>query len=175
MFQSLRTGTPIYILYKKERKLAIGEVVEVSSPTQQFGMTYQNGLLAPPKSFVDIRVNIGTETINLQSLPADMTIADFGNTGMVVSENREQMTNEIDAFEATSTRALGEVDMHKDIVARCKEMRAQLNPQIAKEVEQAKEIEGLKADITEIKSLLKALGRNSSKKKTDNEYENDSD
>lgn len=160
MFQSLRKGTPLYILNKKERNLTIGEVAEVSAPTQQFGTTYQNGFLAPPKSFVDISVNVNGEIINLQGLPADVTIADFGGTGMVVSESRDQMNSELDAFEATSAKALSEEEMHRDIVAKCKEMRAILNPQIAKEVKQAKEIEGIKAEITEIKSLLQALGQN---------------
>lgn len=160
MFQSLRKGTPLYILYKNEPKLAIAEVVSVSDPIPQFGTTYQNGLIAPPKSFVDIQASVGTETINLQNMPADVSIADFGNTGMVVSESRDQMMNEIDAFRTASARALGEVDRHKNIVAKCEEMIASLNPHIAKEVEQAKEIEGLKSDIAEIKSLLQALGQN---------------
>ena len=88
MFQGLRPAAPIYILYKAEPRIAVGEVVSVSNPVPQYSATaYQNGMVMPPKAYVDIKIRIADEMVDLQRLPADATIADFGNSGMVVSES----------------------------------------------------------------------------------------
>lgn len=170
MFQNLRSGSPFYILYKNELKLSIGEVVNVGVPVPQYGTTYQNGVLSTPKSYVDVKVNVNGEEINLQKLPADLSIADFGTSGMVVSENREAITNEIDAIKSIRVRELSREKQNKEDVVKCDQMLAYLNPHLAKEAEQNAEMENLKKkiesygdDIAEIKSLLKSLGRNSSK------------
>lgn len=159
MFQNLRGGSPFYILYKNEPKLSVGEVQSVSTPLPQFSTSYQNGILTPPKSVVDVKVTVEGKEVELQKLPADVVIADFGNAGMVVSESREAIQSEIEAFKNNSVRALGEVDHHKAVVSECDKMLAVLNPQLAKEAEQAQEIEYLKGEMSDIKEMLsKVLG-----------------
>lgn len=165
MFQSLRTGSPFYILYKSEPKLSVGEVESVGSPVPQYGTTYQNGMITPPKNFVDVKVRIGGELVNLQMLPAELSIADFGTSGMVVSESREDILNEIIGFQGIAERELQDVPKNEHIVSECKAMRAMLDPQIAKEVEQSKKIEMLESRLGNIESMLsKALGRSSKTK-----------
>lgn len=165
MFQNLRSGAPFYILYKSEPKLSIGEVVSVGAPVPQFGNTYQNGILTPPKSTVDVKVSVSGEDVMLQSLPSDLSIADFGSSGMVVSESKDAIQSEIDAFKSTSVRALGEVERHKKIVSACDEMLCALNPQIAREAEQSSRIDSLEGKLTNIEQMLaKVLGRNSKSK-----------
>lgn len=168
MFQGLRGSSPFYILYKKEPRLAIGEVVSVSNPTPQYASTtYQNGIMMPPKNFVDIKVRVGEETLDFQKIPADATIADFGINGMVVSESRDAMINEIDGFKKISERALADVEQHQHIVTECDTMLKALNPQLKREAEQSQDIENLKrsmadlrGDMNDIKGMLtKALGR----------------
>lgn len=173
MFQGLRVGSPIFILSKNEPKIDIAEVVSVGNPTPQYNAaTFQGGNFLPPKNTVDIKARIGEQVIDLQKLPADVSIADFGTSGMVVSESRDAILSEIDGFKKLSLRALEDVDRHKHIVVECDNMLASLNPQIRKEAEQAEEIANLKRgmadlrdDMTDIKGMLtKALNRSSSKK-----------
>lgn len=154
MFQGLRSGAPLYIFYKNEPKVCVGEVVSVSTPMPQFGTTYQNGIISPPQNFVDLKITVDGEEINLQKLPAEVTIADFGNTGMVVSESKDAILNEIDAFRNISVRALADVEKHQRNVTECDKMLAELNPHIAKEAEQAKKIAGLESELSEIKAML---------------------
>lgn len=172
MFQGLRASSPFYILYKNEPRVAIGEVISVSNPVPQFGATaYQNGLMTTPKSFVDIKVRVGEEVLDLQKLPADSTIADFGGNGMVVSESREAIINEVDGFKKASERVLADVGRHRKIVSECDKMLSELSPQLKREAEQAEEIENLKQgmgnlrdDLADIKALLsKALNRSPKK------------
>lgn len=167
MLSGLRQGAPIYVLYKNELKTAIGEVVAVSNPVPQYGTTYNAGILAQPKTVVDVRVRIGSETVDFQKLPADQSIADFGPNGIVISETRDGILAEIDAYQKRSETALAETPRHEQIIAACKSMRSELDPAIRKEAEQTAEIANLKKgmadmrdDLADIKALLsKSLNR----------------
>lgn len=173
MFQGLRVGSPIYLLSKSEPKIDIAEVVSVGNPTAQYNTaSFQNGSFVPPVNTVDIKVRIGEQVIDLQKMPAEQSIADFGSAGMVVSESRDAIINEIDAFKKLSLRALEDVDKHKHIVSECDNMLASLNPHLKKEAEQAEEIANLKRgmadlrdDMTDIKGMLTKALRGSSKTK----------
>lgn len=160
----MRTGTAFYVLNKVEPKLSVGEVVSVGLPVPQFGTTFQNGIMAAPKNTVDVKVKIDGNDVDFQKLPADSGIADFGNSGMVVSESKDAILTEIEAMRAISQRAIGEMPRHESIVAESDRMIAALNPSVAKEAEQAKEIESLKNELSDIKAMLsRALGHESKK------------
>lgn len=161
MFQGIRNSSPIYILHKTEPRLEVGEVVSVSNPLTQYGAT------AFPAGFgsrtVDIKVRINETVHDFKGLPAEASIADSG-AGMVVSESKDAILNEIDGFSKNSERALAEVEHHRAVVEECRKMREALNPQLKKEAEQALEIESLKRGMAEIKSMIEALGHSQSKK-----------
>lgn len=164
MLSGLRAGTPLYVLYKNEPRIAIGEVLTVSNPVPQFGTVYQSGIPMPPKTTVDIKVKINGEEVTFQKLPSDQSVADFGTSGIVISESREAIINEIEGYKKLSEKALQDVDRHKKIIAECGKMLGELNPQIKREAEQAREIAGLKGDITAIKNMLAQLTSYSPKK-----------
>lgn len=154
MFQELRTAAPIYILYKSEPRIAIGEVINRSDPKPQFGTTtYQNGMIMPPRSVVDVMVRISDEVVKLQDLPAEASIADSGK-GMVVSESRDAIISEINGYKMSSRRALDEIEKHQHIVEQCDVMLAELNPQLKKEAEQSAEIENLKKGMADLQDTL---------------------
>ena len=161
MFSNLRNGTPLYVLHKSEPRLEIGEVISVSSPMPQFGQTYTAGFQMPgQKMLVDVKIKTQNGDIDLQKLPADSSIADFGN-GMVVSESREAILNEIDALRKSSQRVIESVDYHKAVIGKCTDLMAELNPQLKQDVERAKELDtlkrevgGIKDDMVEIKGML---------------------
>lgn len=170
MFQGLRESSPFYILYKADPRLVVGEVVSVSNPVPQFGnIPYQAGSILPPKSYVDVKVSVGSETMDFQKLPADAVIADFGANNVVVSESKDAILNEIMGFRKVSEKALSETEHHKHVVTECDKMLMDLNPQIRKEAEQAEEIDNLKKGLEDLRGcmvdlkgmLSQALGRNS--------------
>lgn len=157
MFQGLRQASPIYILYKSEPRIVIGEVIGVSNPEPQFPATaFQAGVI-PPKSIVDVKARVGEDIIDLQKLPADAVIADCGNSGIVVSESRDAIASEIDGLRKMSQRILDDMGRHKHIVEQCDVMLADLNPQIKKEAEQTAEIENLKKGMSELQDTLADL------------------
>lgn len=158
MFSNLRVGTPLYILHKQDPKLEIGEVTFVSQPSPQFGATYTAGYPMPaPKMLVDVKIKSSSgEVVDLQKLPADLSIADFGN-GMVVSESRDAIYNEIDALRKTSQRVVESMDYHQSVMSKCTDLMAELNPQVKQEAEfdsLKQEVCGIKGDLQELKGML---------------------
>ena len=94
MFNSLRQGSPFFILEKvDEPKLKIGSVVSVSQPTPKYNNTF-----IPNQQFgemtVDVVVKVGEEEIKFEKLPSNLSIANFGANGVVVSESKEAMNSE---------------------------------------------------------------------------------
>lgn len=162
MFKDLRSGSPFYILYKNEPRLAVAEVKEVGLPVPQFGLTYQSGLMSQPRNTVDIKVSIDGEDVTLQKIPADLAIADFGS-GMVVSEDSNSISNEITALMKNSERMLSDTSKHEHIVTECKNMLGILNPHLAKENEQEKRIEQLSGELSEMKTMLAEILKRGSK------------
>lgn len=157
MFSNLRVGTPLYVLQKQDPKVSIGEVQSVGAPVPQFGTTYNAGYIQPPKMYVDVRIKVGDETIDLQKLPADETIADFGTNGMVVSENREAILTEIDILERTFQSGVDNYDKCLAGLDKCHEMREQLNPTAKQDAQQRHDIDALKAQMANIEGLLSKL------------------
>lgn len=146
------------MLNKKEPKLEIGEVIDVKPSLVP--PTFLGGTLQPQRPVVDITATFGTETRNYKQLPSDVAIADFSKEGVVISDSRDQMANEVESLKKLSKRIIDEVDNHKRIFKECDKILADLDPEIKKKAEQAQEIEGLKQQVGEILCLLKGLQPN---------------
>lgn len=154
MFSNLRGGAPIYILHKQEPKVEVGEVLSVGQPQPQYP-AYQNGLIQSPRTMVDVRVKVGEQTIDLQKLPSELSVADCN--GMVVSETKDSIINEVAAMSKISQSVLDSMDRHQNIVTRCSELLEELNPEVKREAERVKEMSDLRAEVGELKSLLSQL------------------
>lgn len=146
---------PFYILYKSEPRISTAEVVSCSNPIQPFS-AYQPAF---PARSVDVKVRVGEETLEFKQLPAESVIADYGGSGIVVSDSRDAITNEVIALKKASENILSDVGRHERIVAECEKILQDLNPQLRREAEQSQEIEKLKNDLSDIKAMLsRALG-----------------
>jgi hypothetical protein len=156
MFQSLRKGTPLYVLHKNEPRLEVGEVTFVSNPTAQFGQSYQMGnLMGQPPTTVDVNIKVeGQEKpIEIKQLPASLSIADYGN-GMVISESKESILNEIGLLKSSSQKVIDSIDQHRKIVQKCDTLLQELNPQIKQEAERSREIESLSKRVGNMESSM---------------------
>ena len=87
-------------------------------------------------------------------LIADAVSAEDQTGGVVICESKDAMVSEITAFRANSARALEQVPMHQQIVSNCDKLLLQFDPTRQREVEQSKEIAGLRNEISELKALL---------------------
>ena len=139
MFQNLRIGTPLFVLHKNEPKLEVGEVTFVSQPVNPFGQPVYAG---NQPATVDVRIQCGEQPIELQKLPATLSIADYGN-GMVISESRDAISNEVAILRQNSQRILESTEQHQSIVRKCDELLQELNPQARQAADRQKEMDAL--------------------------------
>lgn len=152
MFQGLRQGNALYILSKREPRLTIAQVESVSNPQPKFSQNYTNTDMV-----VDISVTTAEGRQEYRQLPALATIANFGLDGMVISDSKDAMVNEIESMHKTSKTTLESTDYHRKVVEECDKMLQELNPAIAKEKEREQEMASLKEQMSRIEQLLSSL------------------
>lgn len=173
MLSGLRAGAPLYIFNRNEVALAIGEVVS-SNQTPQFPNVTPANWAQMPTVVVDIVARVNGQEYTYPKLPANQVIADVQGTALVVSESREAIINEIENCRKQSERALADMGRHKDIVERCADMIAELNPQIKLDAQREKdmqelrdqvgELASMKNEMVELKKMLAAALKSSNKK-----------
>lgn len=155
MFSGLRQGAPFYVLNKQGEKptLRTAQVTAVSNPQPKFGQSQPYG--TAPETVVDVSVKYedGT-TENFNQLPSSLSIANFGANGIVVSESREAMAQEVDNMRRTSQSVIDSMDYHCAVIDACEAMASVLNPHIAKERVQEQKIAGLETKINGMEGTL---------------------
>lgn len=158
MFQGLRQNSLFFILEKgDEVKLRIGQVVEVSNPQPKY-KTFnapQTSFGHQPEMVVDVKVKVDNETLEFKQLSANLSIENSGN--VVVSDNREAMSAEVEAMLRNSKTILDSVPYHDKVIRNCDIMLRELNPQFAKEKEREETIDNLKVEVQDMKSTLGAI------------------
>jgi ribosome-associated translation inhibitor RaiA len=170
MFSALRQGSSFFILDKTNvPKLKIGSVVSVSQPMPKYNNTYVPGHNYT-ETVVDVVVKVNEEELKFEKLPSNLSIANFGQSGIVVSESKEAMNGEVESMLRNSKNIIESVPYHKDVLVACDEMMKELNPQLAKEKEQEQKIAmlenrmgGMESTLQDIHKLLNSALSNKSK------------
>jgi predicted RNase H-like nuclease (RuvC/YqgF family) len=152
MFQSLRPNNQIFVLHKDKSLLEVGSVVSVSMPTPKYPVPQVFG--QPQEMVVDVVAKVNNQDITYQKLPANLDIADFGNNGIVIADNKLAMNSEIMSLKQKSVDALNNVNFHQQMIANCDKMLSDLNPEFAEKQQQQAEINELK---TQVHDLTKGM------------------
>ena len=162
MFQSLRPNNQLYILRKDKPALEIGSVISVSHPTPKYQM--QPNTFGRQEMVVDIIAKVNDQEITYQKIPATADIADFGNSNIVISDNRDAMNSEVLSLKKKSEDLINSIDYHKEVVSCCESILSQLNPEFAEKKAQQEEMESLRTKVDkmskDIESLIQALKQN---------------
>ena len=155
MFQNLRAGNTIYVL-NKENGLSLekGTIVNVSLPVPNYPLATTFG---NQEMLVDVIVKINNQEITYQKLPANSDIADFGNTGIVLSASKEAINSEIISLKTKSEDIINSVDYHKNIINDCDKLLSELNPDFAERQKQQDEIKMLKEQISSVAESVSTL------------------
>jgi hypothetical protein len=172
MFQGVRQNGLFYILEKgDELKLRVGQVVSVSNPQPKYGQFNTPAFGGQPEMTVDVRVKVDDETMDFKQLNANASIANSGN--LVVSDNKDAMSAEVEGLLRTSKAILESVPYHEKMLVACDSVLRDLNPTFKKEKEQEEKIGaleekmvGIEGTLNDMMSMLSnALGQSKSKKK----------
>lgn len=174
MFQGVRNGSLIYILYKDEPTIKMGQVVSVGNPRNKYQQQQQMlpFNLNTADMVIDITIKVDGENKNLEGLPAVASVADFGK--VVFSDTKEAIMSELDNMLKTSKEVIASVDYHKSMIEKIEILFQSLNPQIAKDKEIETKIISLEdkisrvdTSIEDIRLLLQRLATSQSKTKKD--------
>lgn len=173
MFSGLRQGSLFYALEKGDNiSLKIGQVESISNPQPKYNQYNPTQPFNQPETVVDVKVKFGDEHVDFKQLPSNLSIANFGQNGMVVSESKDAMNSEVESMIRTSRSILDSVPYHEKVIQTCDVILRELNPQFAKEKEQEEKIGALEQKMGSIEGTLsdmmgmlsKALGKNASLK-----------
>lgn len=157
MFSNLRTNSQLYILHRDTTPyIEIGQVVSVSQLRPRF---QTNSYITPQEQVVDVVVSINGNNITLQSLPANLDVADQGtiNGSLFISTSRDAMNTEINSMRQKSLDIINSIDIHKKIIQDCELLLQRLNPEFAEQKQQKQEIDNLKAQMSEMMNGMKEL------------------
>lgn len=157
MLSTLRPGTPVFVLYKNEPRFAIAKVAQISNqyPPQ---FNFQQPLNPSNNALmVDLTVEVDGKTETYPRIPTNSSVAEFPDRGVIISETRDGIVNEISVIRGASQTALEQVDAHKRVIATCDQLLLDLNPQLKKEQEQANEIAVMKQQLAGMSDQIAAL------------------
>lgn len=156
MFGMLRSGSLLYILNKGENpSLQIGQVLSVTPPRPKVGNQFMPTM--PMEQVIDINVKVGDDTKTFSNVNTALSIVDTGANNYVISDDKQAITNEVEAFGTLSQNALNSVPYHKRVVAACKQMMIDLNPNLQKEAQRDDEMSKMKSEMTELRNTVGEL------------------
>lgn len=157
MFSNLRTNSQLYILHKDTNPyIEVGQVVSVSQPRPRY---QTSNFMAPQEQVVDVVVGINGSNITLQSLPANLDVADQGtiNGSLFITTSRDAMNSEINSMRQKSLDIINSVEHHKKVIQDCEILLQRLNPEFAEQKQQKQEIDMLKSQVSEMMNGMKEL------------------
>lgn len=158
MFQSVRPNSPIYVLHKGDNpRLETGYVANQPIPKPKYQMPHNFG--QPQEMIVDLVIKLNDSSINLNSIPANLDIADSYSNGesIVISDSREAMNSEIISLKQKSLDLLNSVEYHKSLIASYDKILSDFNPEMAEKQAQQQEIAGLRNQIDELSKSMALL------------------
>ena len=156
MFQGLTAGMPLYIFYKNELRVAEGRVVSANTHPPMPNPNNPMAILNGPVTDITVTVD-GKNLPPFQGLAPQAMIATFSNDGLVISEDKRLIDNEIKAIQDYRQGIVDSHDESLNIVDKCRALRLSLNSELQKEVEREQELASLRGEITEMKDMLASL------------------
>jgi hypothetical protein len=158
MFQSVRPNSPIYVFHKGDNpRLETGYVANQPIPKPKYQMPHTFG--QPQEMIVDLVVKLNDVSMNLNSIPANLDIADSYSNGenIVISDSREAMNSEILSLKQKSVDIVNSVPYHKNLIQVYDKLLSDFNPEMAEKQAQQQEIANLRAQMNEMSQNMALL------------------
>lgn len=158
MFQSVRPNSPIYVFHKGDNpRLETGYVANQPIPKPKYQMPHNFG--QPQEMIVDLVIKLNDVSMNLNSIPANLDIADSYSNGenIVISDSREAMNSEILSLKQKSVDIVNSVPYHKNLIQVYDKLLSDFNPEMAEKQAQQQEIANLRAQMNEMSQNMALL------------------
>lgn len=171
MLSTLRQGTPVFVIFRNGPRVATAKVAQISSqypPQFNIQMGQMGANMSP---MIDLSLEMDGKTELFQRIPINTSIAEFPEKGIIISETREGVINEVTAIRGNAVSELDKRSFYEQTVSSCDQILLDINPDLKREKEQAVKIEKLEQQLAgmsdQIAALTGMLSKTLGKKKED--------
>lgn len=157
MLSTLRQGTPVYIIFRNGPRVATAKVAQISSqypPQFNIQMGQMGANMSP---MFDLTLELDGKTELFQRIPVNTSVAEFPEKGIILSETRDGVINEVGAIRGEAVSNLEKRSFYEQTVANCDQILTEVNPELKREQEQAAKIAGLESKIAEMSEQIAAM------------------
>ena len=157
MLSTLRQGTPVFVIFRNGPRVATAKVAQISSqypPQFNIQMGQMGANMSP---MFDLTLEMDGKTELFQRIPVNTSIAEFPEKGIILSETRDGVINEITAIRGTATSELDKRSFYEQTIANCDQILTDVNPDLKREQEQADKISKLEGQISGMSDQIAAL------------------
>ena len=145
MFNTLKQNSLFYIFDKNiNPNIKIGKVKNISTNPQNYGLANQE---------IDITIDVNGDTYEFKKIPANLSIVS-PSKGIIISDNVEDMTKEVEVTINNSQQIIDSIDYHKSILEAKDNLLSVLNPRFAKDKEQELKLISLENKVYNILNML---------------------
>ena len=157
MLSTLRQGTPVFVIFRNGPRVATAKVAQISSqypPQFNFQMPPGTPNMSP---MFDLTLEMDGKTELFQRIPINTSIAEFPEKGIILSETREGVINEVTAIRGNAVSELDKKSFYEQTVTNCDQILMDINPELKREQEQAGKIAKLEQQISGMSDQIAAM------------------
>lgn len=157
MLSTLRQGTPVFVIFRNGPRVATAKVAQISSqypPQFNFQMP-QGGVNMSP--MFDLTLELDGKTELFQRIPVNTSVAEFPEKGIILSETRDGVINEVTAIRGNAAAELDKKSFYEQTISNCDQILLDVNPELKREQEQASKIANLEQQIAGMSDQIAAL------------------
>lgn len=152
MFSVVNKGALIYVLDKRGdspvlKQGVVADTVKMQPQLSQFGVQTDINM----KLVLDMG---GGDTMELTDLPGSQNTFTYPDGKVTVSESHDAMQGIISSLKKQSDDIVSGYDRHKELSGIYNDMLMDLNPEYRKNEERDRELQTLKSDVKEMKSMM---------------------
>lgn len=157
MLNNLRPGAPVFVIFRNGPRVITAKVAQLSSQyPPQFSFPIQPGAQNMAPMF-DLSLDIDGKTELFQRIPINTSIAEFPDKGIIISETRDGVVNEINTIYNAAIGELEKRPLYEQTAANCKQILVDINPEAKREQEQAAEIAAMKKQMAGMNETLSRI------------------
>lgn len=145
------------MIFRNGPRVATAKVAQISSqypPQFNIQMGQMGANMSP---MFDLTLEMDGKTELFQRIPINTTIAEFPEKGIILSETRDGVINEITAIRGTATSELDKRSFYEQTIANCDQILMDVNPDLKREQEQASKIAKLEEQIAGMSEQIAAM------------------
>lgn len=157
MLSTLRQGTPVFVIFRNGPRVATAKVAQISSqypPQFNIQMGQMGANMSP---MFDLTLELDGKTELFQRIPVNTSIAEFPEKGIILSETRDGVINEVSAIRSNAVSELDKRSFYEQTVANCDQILLDVNPDLKREQEQAGKIAKLEQQLAGMSDQIAAL------------------